>query len=86
MKTPVWVVEAAEPHRDYTISLTFAGGEKRVYDARPLLEQKPFQPLKNLGLFMTAEAKHGTVVWSDDLDIAPEHLYECSVPEPDRHQ
>ncbi|MDO5327119.1 MAG: hypothetical protein Q4G00_10425 [Clostridia bacterium] len=29
---------------------------------------------------MQAKAAFGTVVWSDDVDIAPEHLYECSVP------
>ena len=23
---------------------------------------------------------YGTVIWSDDVDIAPEHLYECSIP------
>ena len=29
---------------------------------------------------MRAHAEYGTVVWTDDIDIAPEHLYECSVP------
>jgi len=29
---------------------------------------------------MKASALCGTVVWSDDIDIAPEHLYEESLP------
>ncbi|MBQ5439275.1 MAG: DUF2442 domain-containing protein, partial [Clostridia bacterium] len=33
-------------------------------------------PLKNIGFFMSVKAECGTVVWNDDVDIAPEHLYE----------
>jgi hypothetical protein len=28
--------------------------------------------------FLQAKAECGTVVWNDDIDIDPEHLYECS--------
>ena len=35
---------------------------------------------KNLSFFLCAKAECGTVVWDDDVDIAPEHLYECSKP------
>ena len=34
----------------------------------------------NKMLFMKAKVECGTAVWTDDIDIAPEHLYECSVP------
>ena len=27
---------------------------------------------------MMARVEYGTVVWTEDIDIAPEHLYECS--------
>ena len=60
--------------------LTFECGERRLYNARPLLEKPLCAALKDINLFMQARAAFGTVVWNDDLDIAPEHLYEASIP------
>jgi hypothetical protein len=60
--------------------LTFADGEKRLYDALPLLEESIYSPLRNLDFFMNAKVDGDSVSWSDELDIAPEHLYECSKP------
>ena len=80
MKKPVWVVDAVKAQEDYTLLITFTGGEKRLYDAHPLLEKAIYSPLKNISFFLGARADCGTVVWNDDVDIAPEHLYECSRP------
>ena len=80
MANPTWCVKAVEPREDYSMLLTFENGERRVYDAQPLLAKPICADLKNIRFFMTAKALYGTVVWSDDIDIAPEHLYECSVP------
>lgn len=78
MKTPVWVVKEVQTREDYTLLLTFADGTKKLYNARPLLEKAIYAQLKNLSFFLDAKAECGTVVWNDDIDIAPEHLYECS--------
>lgn len=80
MKKPVWIVDAVKAQEDYTLLITFTGGEKRIYNARPLLDKAIYSPLKNIAFFMGAKASCGTVVWNDDVDIAPEHLYECSYP------
>ena len=80
MKCPAWIVNEVQPRDDYTLLLTFADGAKKVYDARPLLEKAIYSPLKSLTFFLRARAECGTVVWNDDVDIAPEHLYECSYP------
>lgn len=80
MKNPVWVVKEVEARKDYTLLITFTGGEQRIYNARPLLKKEIYSPLKNLAFFLKAKADCGTVVWNDDIDIAPEHLYECSRP------
>lgn len=80
MKNPAWIVKEVQPKADYTLLLTFADGAKKVYNARPLLGKAIYSQLNNLAFFLGAKAECGTVVWNDDIDIAPEHLYECSVP------
>lgn len=77
MKTPKWTVTSVVAKPDYTLWLTFADGSRKVYNARPLLEKPIYEPLKSLPFFLTARVECGTVVWSDEVDIAPEHLYEC---------
>ena len=78
MSTPKWVVTEAFPHDDYTIELSFADGSQRIFDARGLLSEPFFALLNSLPFFMKAHADCGTVVWNDEIDIAPEHLYENS--------
>jgi hypothetical protein len=80
MKNPEWVVKEVQPKEDYTLILTFADGVKKVYNARPLLEKAIYSQLRNLAFFLQAKVECGTVVWNDDIDIAPEHLYEFSKP------
>lgn len=80
VSSPVWVVEEVRPQMDYTLMLKFAGGERKIYDAKPLLEKAIYEPLKNLAFFMGAKVEGDTVVWNDEVDIAPEHLYEYSMP------
>ena len=80
MRLPEWTVVNVTARNDYSLLLTFQNGERRVYDARPLLLKPIYSRLRSLPFFLSARAECGTVVWSDDCDIAPEHLYECSVP------
>lgn len=77
---PKWRVQEVMPKEDHTLLLTFSSGEKRLFDARPLLDENIFFPLKNLSFFMNAKVEGDSVSWSDDVDIAPEYLYSKSVP------
>ncbi|MFI3168459.1 MAG: DUF2442 domain-containing protein [Faecalibacterium sp.] len=72
-------VQSVVAKEDYTLSLCFSTGERKIYNAQPLLSKPAFQPLNSKIFFLTAKVECGTVVWSDDIDIAPEHLYEESV-------
>lgn len=81
-RVPVWHVVAVEPHDDYSLIVTFQSGVKKRYDMRPLIEGdkafKPYAPLKDLDFFMRAYVD-GSVAWSDEIDIAPEELYDNGV-------
>ncbi|MBO4382498.1 MAG: DUF2442 domain-containing protein [Clostridia bacterium] len=70
---------AITPREDYSLLVTFDNGETRIYDVRPLLTEGVFQRLNDVDFFMQAHAKYGTVVWDEELDIAPESLYADSV-------
>ena len=80
VSNPVWIVKSVVAKSDYTLLLTFSNGETRIYNAKDLLSKKIYEPLRNLPFFMSAKVSGDTVVWNDDIDISPEHLYECSNP------
>ena len=77
-KNAFWIVTNVIAREDYTLVITFITGEKKVYDFLPLLEKSIYAPLKDINLFLKAKVIGDTVVWNDDIDIAPEHLYEYS--------
>lgn len=65
---------------DFHLELRFSTGEHRLFDVRPYLEKGVFQRLKNDALFRQAFVAMDTVCWPGDLDIAPETLYDRSIP------
>lgn len=73
-------VEAVEVVANFGLSLIFNNGEKRRFDMRPYLQYPVFQRLKAEGYFSLARVDYGTVTWPGNIDIAPETLYDRSVP------
>ena len=65
---------------DFGLLLTFNDGERKIFDMKPYLHYPVFRRLENPGYFSLAHVGYGTVVWPGDIDIAPETLYERSVP------
>lgn len=62
----------------YVLLLEFENGECRKMDMSSLLQEKPFDSLKDEHIFFSARVAHGTVAWQGNLDIAPETLYDLS--------
>lgn len=73
-------VVKVKAHPDYSLELEFENGERRRFNMAPLLGKKPFSRLKESGAFFGAHIDYGTVVWPGNIDIAPETLYDRSVP------
>lgn len=71
----------ATPRADYKVDVVFKNGVTGVYDCRPLLHDSFWTPLKDQALFNLAHAECGTIVWNDDIDVAPESVWEDSVKE-----
>ncbi len=68
-------VETAE---DYNLVVTFRNGERKMYNAKPLLNLPMYKNLAKV--FSSARVEYGTVVWPGDIDISPDTLYLKGTP------
>lgn len=83
-----------EANDDFTLTLTFEGGERRLYDAKPLLQEgtvfAPFRDLRNFRrVYLDAQndvawdidpAVDSEKVWSNKIDLCPDSCYLDSTP------
>ena len=82
-KTSEISVQSVKTLDDMMMIVTFATGEKRLYDATQLLVFPAFQVLKDEAVFRQAKVEYGVVTWKDgEIDIAPETMYENSYEYP----
>ena len=73
-------VVSVQTRPDFQLDLEFENGERRRFDVSPYLHYPVFRRLENPGFFSLARVEHGTVVWPGNIDIAPETLYDLSLP------
>lgn len=66
------------PRNNFSLELWFDTGDHRLFDARPYLNRGVFTRLQDIVLFKQTFVALDS--WPDDLDIAPETLYDRSVP------
>lgn len=82
MKRPDWIVRKVEALEDYRLRLFFENGDCRIFDMKPYLDEFPWRPLRNRALFALVHVAGDSVGWTEDIDMAPELLFEASSPEP----
>lgn len=68
------------PRDDFTLELWFDNGAHRLFDVRPYLDRGVFARLKDPVRFRQAFVALDTVCWPGEIDIAPETLYDRSMP------
>ena len=80
-EAPMLKVNGVRPLENHKLWLRFNTGEARIFDFTPLLSMPAFAPLTDMSVFRCVYIDYGVPVWNDgDIDIAPETLYEQSVP------
>ncbi|WP_457654170.1 DUF2442 domain-containing protein [Rhodocaloribacter sp.] len=75
-------IVAVRPHDDYTLTLTFANGERRLFDLKPYLRSEVFRALRDLEWFQKVAVVYGSLQWSGERDLAYDMLYRKSTPLP----
>ncbi|MBU0501407.1 MAG: DUF2442 domain-containing protein [Gammaproteobacteria bacterium] len=74
------VIRVVPHHENFSLELWFNTGDHRIFDVSPYLNRGVFVRLQDVSLFKQAFVALDTVCWPGDLDIAPETLYDRSVP------
>lgn len=78
MKTYASVV-SAEALPDFRVRVVFDTGELGIFDCKNLLSDPFWHRLSDPAFFRLVRAAYGTLAWPDDIDIAPEDVWEGTV-------
>jgi hypothetical protein len=73
-------IVAVSPLPDFVLDLQYQNGERRLFDFKPLMANKPWNRITTSSMFNRVKPAHGTIGWPGEIDIAPETLYSDSVP------
>ena len=68
-------IKDVKPGYNYTLTLDFDNGERKIFDVKPYLDKGIFQELKNLKLFNAVRPFLGSVEWPHGQDFCPDTLY-----------
>jgi len=71
-------VKEATYEGDYNIRLKFNNGEEGIANLKKTIfndKRKIFSQLKKESNFTKFKIEHSTIIWSNELDLAPEYLF-----------
>lgn len=68
------VVKVA-PREDFTLLLSFANGEQRVFDVNPYMSKGIFKELCSFNYFKQVKPFFGGVGWPHEQDFSADTLY-----------
>ena len=60
----------------YHVDVVFADGSRACIDFSDIIGEGPWARLADPAFFALAHAAYDTVIWTDDVDVAPEDVWE----------
>ena len=63
---------SAKPQSNYLVEVTFKNGVHGIFDMNPYMDEGVFRKLRDPELFNAVRVEYGTLVWPDEIDIAPD--------------
>ena len=69
-------VKSAQAISDHEVRVVFDSGEEGVLDCAPFFADSFWSRLAEPAFFRLVRVEFGTLVWPDDIDIAPEDVWE----------
>jgi len=67
-------------HDDFSLSIVFDNGEKRLLDMRPYPDFGVFKKIHDYEKFKRVRVAFDTIEWDDGVDLDPEFIYAKSKP------
>jgi len=71
----------ASPLEGYKIAVVFDNGEHGVFDCSRYLNRPYWRRLNDMAFFRQVRVDYGTLVWTDDIDVGQEDVWEFAVKE-----
>ncbi|MCU0286939.1 MAG: DUF2442 domain-containing protein [Acidobacteria bacterium] len=71
-------VKKVTANNNYTLTLTFANNEVRIFNMKLYLNIGIFKELNDLRYFNTVRPFLGSIQWKNGQDLCPDTLYEES--------
>lgn len=72
----LYQVISAKPMDGFKVFVTFENGVSGIFDCEYLTADPYWAKLKSPALFRQVRAECGTLCWPEDIDIAPESVWE----------
>lgn len=73
-------IKEVQANENYTLTITFDNGEKRLFDVTPFYSKGIFNKLKELTYFKRARIAFDGIEWPDQQDLSHDTLYLLSKP------
>ena len=72
-------ITAAEAISDSHVRVSFDTGDVAVFDCSPYMKENYWSSLRQPAYFRQVKAECGMLCWPNDIDIAPEDVWEDAV-------